>query len=107
MPIKVNDVMSWFSFDAMGEITFGEDFGMLKEQKSNNELVHQRTALALLAPLNDATWIAHLGFSLFPFLGVIRGWWAAVRFCCDRMEKRMAVCIQRTVTEDINPQRKG
>jgi len=90
-PVKVNDVMSWFSFDAMGEITFGEDFGMMANRKAKGELIHQRQALALLAPLNDASWIAHLGFSLFPFLEAVRGWWAAVHFCCGRMEKRMAV----------------
>ncbi|KAF1831503.1 cytochrome P450 monooxygenase-like protein, partial [Decorospora gaudefroyi] len=88
-PVSVNDVMSWFSFDVMGEILFGEDFGMMVNKKAKGELIHQRTALALIAPINDASWIAHLGFNLFPFLGAVRGWWAAVRFCCERMERRM------------------
>ena len=87
----LNDVMSWFSFDAMGEITFGEDFGMMKGKKTSGELTHQRKALALLAPLNDATWIAHMGFQLFPFLDVIKNWWTAVDFCCSRMDKRIEV----------------
>jgi hypothetical protein len=87
--------MSWFAFDAMGEITFGEDFGMMANRTSKSDLIHQRQALALLAPLNDASWIAHLGFNFFPFLSAVRGWWAAVRFCCGRMQKRMAVCLQQ------------
>jgi hypothetical protein len=93
-PVNVNDIMSWFAFDAMGEITFGEDFGMMASRTSKGDLIHQRQALALLAPLNDASWIAHLGFKFFPFLGAVRGWWAAVRFCCERMQKRMVVCLR-------------
>jgi hypothetical protein len=72
-PANVNDVMSWFAFDAMGEITFAEDSGMMASQTSKGDLIHQRQALALLAPLNDASWIAHLGFTFFPFLNAVRG----------------------------------
>ncbi|KAF1953533.1 cytochrome P450 [Byssothecium circinans] len=71
-PVKMNDVMSWFSFDAMGEMTFGEDFGMMRDKKIKKQLAHQREALALLEPFNDATWLAHAGFSLFPFLPVAK-----------------------------------
>jgi hypothetical protein len=91
VPINVNDIMSWFAFDAMGEITFGEDFGMLQHQRSVGDLLHQRTALALLAPLNDATWIAHAGFRLAPWLSAVKGWWAAVEFCESRMKRRVVV----------------
>lgn len=90
-PILLNDLMSWFSFDAMGEITFGRDFGMLSRQSSKSELLHQRQALALLAPVNDATWLAHLGFRLFPWLRTVKGWWSAVAFCEATMKQRMAV----------------
>jgi hypothetical protein len=90
-PVNVNDVMSWLSFDIMGEVTFGEDFGIMENKEVIDELVHQRKALALVAPLVDAPWISQLGFKLFPFLGPVRGWWAALRVSSDRMERRMAV----------------
>ncbi|KAF2726469.1 cytochrome P450 [Polyplosphaeria fusca] len=101
-PVKLNDVMSWFSFDAMGEIAFSESFGMLENRQTKVELAHQRQALALLAPLNDATWIAHLGFSLFPYPGTVRAWWASVRFCCEIMEKRMASQSNKTDMANIS-----
>jgi hypothetical protein len=90
-PIDVNDIMSWFAFDAMGEVTFGEDFGMLQNQRSVGDMLHQRTALALLAPLNDATWIAHAGFRMAPWMSAVKGWWAAVDFSESRMRRRVAV----------------
>ena len=89
--VKVNDLMSWFSYDVMGEITFGEDFGMLANQKMSQELMRQRQATSMLAPINDATWIAHLGFALFSFLPVVKGFLAAIDLMCGRMESRIKV----------------
>jgi hypothetical protein len=92
-PVLVNDVMSWFSFDAMGEFTFGEDFGMMKEKRWQPALVRQQRALALLAPLNDTIWIVHFAFAFVPFLGKVKDWMQMVQFCDERMEKRMKVSI--------------
>jgi hypothetical protein len=97
----MNDIMSWFSFDAMGEITFGEDFGLMRNKQTTSILTHQRQALALLAPFNDTTWLAHAGFSLFRFLDVIKNWWAAVYFCESRMEERMKVNLNAIVTISV------
>lgn len=75
----------------MGEITFGEDFGMLASRTTKGDLVRQRRALAFLAPFDDASWIARLGISFFPFLPAVKDYLAATRFCCERMQKRMTV----------------
>ena len=90
-PVLLNDVMSWFVFDAMGEITFGHGFDMLKRRSNEGDLMNIKQALSLLAPLNDATWLAHVGFRLFPWLGAVRGWWASVAFCEATMRRRMEV----------------
>src|SRR5690242_3195415 len=90
-PVLLNDIMSWFAFDAMGEITFGRDFGMLDRQSSKSDLLRQRQALAMLAPVNDATWLAHLGFRMFPWLSTVKGWLSAVAFCEATMKQRMEV----------------
>ncbi|KAJ4340196.1 hypothetical protein N0V95_007577 [Ascochyta clinopodiicola] len=37
-PVLLNDVMSWFAFDAMGEITFGKDFAFVEP----NEFIPER-----------------------------------------------------------------
>jgi hypothetical protein len=90
-PVKLNDVMSWFSFDVMGEITFGKDFGMIRDKKTKKELAHQRVALAFLAPFHDATWLAHAGFQMFTFLPMIKNWFATVSFCESQMKQQMKV----------------
>jgi tryprostatin B 6-hydroxylase len=92
-PVKVNDVMSWFSFDAMGEFAFGEDFGMMKSSKWHPAIERQQRALALLAPLNDTIWLVRVAFAFVPFLGKVKDWMQMVEFCDERMEKRMQVGV--------------
>jgi hypothetical protein len=92
-PVKVNDVMSWFSFDAMGEFAFSEDFGMMKSSKWNPVVERQQRALSLLAPLNDTIWLVRAAFSFVPFLGKVKDWMDMVSFCDERMENRMKVSI--------------
>jgi cytochrome P450 len=53
-PVLLNDVMSWFAFDSMGEFMFKSDFGMMKSSAWHPAIVQQRGTLALLAPLSDA-----------------------------------------------------
>ena len=89
--INLNDPMAWFSYDAMGLVTYGEDFGMVRARKTKKELADQQGALSMMAPINDAIWIARLGMACFPFLKPMRHWFESVKFCCDRMEKRMHV----------------
>jgi hypothetical protein len=85
--------MSWFAFDVMGLITFGENSGFVKAQEQKMELVHQRGLLALMTPMNDAIWIVRLGFSFFPFLKHMKHLSAAVDFCWETVQMRMKVRI--------------
>jgi hypothetical protein len=90
-PVNVTDVMTWFSFDAMGEVIFGKDFGMIKDRATNPIMVQQRRALALLGPLIDVQWVVHLAFAFFPYLGKVRDFMNMCTFCEQQIEKRMAV----------------
>jgi hypothetical protein len=92
-PAKINDIMAWFAFDLMGLVTFGEDFGMVRAKEQRKEQRDQRGALGMLAPVNDAIWLARPEFAFFPFLKPVRSWFNAVQFCCQSMEKRMKVCL--------------
>jgi tryprostatin B 6-hydroxylase len=96
-PINVNDVMTWFSFDAMGEIVFGQDFGMTRNRLTHSALVHQHRALALLGPIIDTMWIAQMAFALFPFVGKVRDWMAMVAFCEEQMARRVEVSVAITL----------
>ena len=90
-PVLLNDVMSWFSFDSMGEFMFNSDFDMMKSSKWHPAIVQQRRALALLAPLNDAIWLVRLIFAFLPFMPYVRDWNQMVAFCDRAMQDRMKV----------------
>jgi hypothetical protein len=92
-PVKVNDVMSWFSFDTMGEFVFGADFGMMKSSDWHPAVARQQRALALLAPLNDTIWVVRAAFAFVPFLGKVKDWMGMVKFCDEHMKKRMEVRV--------------
>lgn len=92
-PVNVNDVLSWFSFDAMGEFAFGQDFGMMKSSQWHPAITRQQRALALLAPLNDTIWLVRAAFAFVPYLGKVKDWMHMVAFCDDRMAKRMLVSM--------------
>lgn len=53
----VNDMMAWYTFDAMGDLVYGQDFDMLKTSKWRPVVKQQQRALALLAPINDTIWM--------------------------------------------------
>ncbi|KAI5919296.1 cytochrome P450 [Camillea tinctor] len=89
-PIDMDEVMSWFSFDVMGEVLFGKDFNLLNSKHTHPAIQHRDRALAVAGPLGDAIWIALMGFTLFPWYGRIRDWHRMVQFCEDHMKARLA-----------------
>lgn len=95
--VDVDEVMSWFSFDAMGEVVFGQDFDLLNSRVMHPAILHRDRALAMLGPIADAIWIARLAFSFVPFYGKIRDWMRMVAFCEERMKMRMKVSAQKSL----------
>ncbi|GAM34617.1 cytochrome P450 [Talaromyces pinophilus] len=88
-PILVNDMMAWYTFDAMGDLVYGQDFEMLKTGKWRPVVKQQQRALALLAPINDTIWIVRLAFAFAPFYGKIREFFKIIDFCDQRMAERI------------------
>lgn len=87
--VDVDEVMSWFSFDAMGEVVFGEDFNLMNSRVMHPAILHRDRALAMLGPIADAIWIARIAFSFIPFYGRVKDWMQMVKFCEERMGERM------------------
>ncbi|KAI8935075.1 hypothetical protein NX059_007670 [Plenodomus lindquistii] len=87
--VDVDEVMSWFSFDAMGEVVFGEDFNLLKSKVMHPAILHRDRALAMLGPIADAIWIARMAFAFVPFYGKVKDWMRMVAFCEERMDIRV------------------
>ncbi|KAI0118991.1 cytochrome P450 monooxygenase-like protein [Daldinia grandis] len=92
-PVDIDEVMTWFSFDAMGDVLFGEDFGLTRSKSIHPGIVHRDRTLSIIGPLEGAIWIVRLGFALTPFLGRIKDWFKLVSFCDEQLRRR----IQRPV----------
>ena len=90
-PVMVNDIMSWFAFDSMGEFAFNQSFGMMESQEWHGAIVQQRSALALLGPLNAAIWIVRIAVAFLPRFWRVKDWTSMMTFCDSRMEQRMKV----------------
>ncbi|KAI0179154.1 cytochrome P450 [Hypoxylon sp. FL1284] len=88
-PVDVDDVMSWFSFDIMGDVLFGEDFNLLSTRSWIPAIKHRDGALALVGPISDATWIASLAMLLVPFFSRVQDWTRMISFCEDRIRDRI------------------
>ncbi|CAG8953351.1 hypothetical protein HYFRA_00003562 [Hymenoscyphus fraxineus] len=86
--VVINDVLYWFTFDAMGEFAFGEDFGMMREKKWHFAIGMFRRALSLLGMFSSAMWIIRIGFELFPWAPRARDWLSMEAFCHKQMDKR-------------------
>jgi hypothetical protein len=97
-PVDVDEVISWFSFDVMGDILFGEDFNLLGSQKMEPAIKYRDGALALVGPISDATWLAHVAFLLVPFYSRVQDWYNMMMFCEDRLMARIEVSVQFGVT---------
>ncbi|KAI1383021.1 cytochrome P450 monooxygenase-like protein [Hypoxylon trugodes] len=86
--VEVGEVMSWFSFDAMGEVVFGQHFNLLQSKKWITAIRDRDGALSLVGLIGDASWIAHLAFLIVPFYGRVKNWFDMVSFCEDQMKLR-------------------
>jgi tryprostatin B 6-hydroxylase len=94
--VNVVDVMSWFAFDAMGDVLFGRDFGMIEAREYHPAVPHQKLALALMGPILNTVWIPRLAFTFLPFLGKVKDWMYMVNFCNACMDERMKANSTKT-----------
>ncbi|KAK8135353.1 hypothetical protein PG984_003293 [Apiospora sp. TS-2023a] len=88
-PVDVGEVMSWFSFDAMGDVVFGQDFGLISSKSLHPGIASRDKALSLLGPLEGAIWIARLGFLMNPILGLAQAWFDMLAFCEEQLRRRI------------------
>ena len=90
-PINVSAWFYWFTFDVMGEFAFARSFGMLESEKWHVAVVMLRKAMRLLGPLSPVPWLAQIGFNIFPWVRVVRDWFAMLAWCRERMKERIQV----------------
>lgn len=86
----MNDLVSWFVFDCMGDFGFGKDFGMMKEQKWLDAILYMRSSWSLLGVFTPAIWIPRVAFSLPP-VWMVKNWFKALAFSESLLQARMTV----------------
>ncbi|KAI1642067.1 cytochrome P450 [Daldinia loculata] len=88
-PVHIDEQVSRFTFDVVGDILFNQDWKLVKTQAWHPFFDHRDRAFELVGPINDVTWLAHMIFSLAPFWHRVQDWFKMVAFCEDRMKQRI------------------
>ena len=86
-PVNVTQLFNLYSFDVMGDLAFGESFGMLKSSELHwaiKLLNEGMVPLGFMLP----TWLFRV-LTAIPF--ATRGWWKFIGYCCQQLEERMKV----------------
>lgn len=83
------DVTSWFhyfSFDLMGQLSFGKSFNMLATGKPHFAIDLMRDGMTLLGVFTPTPWLARIGFSI---PGVASGWKSMFVWSDAQMRERI------------------
>lgn len=83
------DVTSWFhyfSFDVMGQLSFGKSFDMLATGKRHFAIDLMRDGMTLLGLFTPMPWLARIGFSI---PGVASGWKSMFVWSDAQMRERI------------------
>ncbi|KAL4755915.1 cytochrome P450 [Aspergillus foveolatus] len=102
-PIVLNDIMLWFSFDAMGEFAFDKSFGMLKDGAWHRAVIQQRSALGLLGSLSHTVWAIRLAFAFLARFWRVKDWMDMMAFCDRQMQRRLETQRARVKHQKPSP----
>ncbi|KAI0547129.1 benzoate 4-monooxygenase cytochrome P450 [Xylaria curta] len=89
-PIVINELVSWFTFDCMGDFGFGQDFGMMRERKWLDPIIYMHASWSLLGVFSPAIWVPRISFAFFP-IGKAQDWFKALAFS----ESLLKTCLER------------
>ncbi|KAL8782595.1 MAG: hypothetical protein Q9195_009618 [Heterodermia aff. obscurata] len=94
--IIASDWFSYFSFDVMGDLAFGESFNMLKNGETHTaiQLLHHGMApLAMLAPV---VWVIPVLAALPSYLkpAVAKGFDTFIAWCAEQVERRRKMKLE-------------
>lgn len=90
-PLSLNDTMSFFAFDSMGDFVFNQSYGMMESGEWHKAIIQQRSALAILGSLHCTIWLIRIAFAFMPSIWRVADWFNMVAFCDERMNERLKV----------------
>ncbi|GME35797.1 Cytochrome P450 [Neofusicoccum parvum] len=84
--INITDRIAWLTYDLMGVIGFGKDFGNLRSAKESPAIKGLRTAMASMGILFPVPWLTNV-LSHMPGLGDVY-WGPFVQYCRQLVEEK-------------------
>ena len=91
--VDVSSFFHYFSFDVMGELSFGRSFDMLRSGERHFAIDLMKDGMTLLGLFTPTPWLARIGFSL---PGVAAGWKKMFVWSDEQMRQRIARRAERT-----------
>lgn len=85
-PLDVTSWFHYFSFDLMGQLSFGKSFNMLATGKRHFAIDLMRDGMTLLGLFTPTPWLARIGFSI---PGVASGWKSMFVWSDAQMRERI------------------
>lgn len=86
-PTDATNLLNLYSFDTMGDLAFGQDFGMLESGKPHWAIKLLSDGMDPLG-LQFPTWFFR---TVAAIPGLAAGYWKFIGFCTDQLEKRIAI----------------
>ncbi|EPE34936.1 Cytochrome P450 [Glarea lozoyensis ATCC 20868] len=84
-PINACKWFNYFAFDIMGDMAFGQSFGMVESGKEHSLISIMNKAMAALGPLTPIIWILPI---LKAIPGMAKPTWAFINYNQDQVAKR-------------------
>lgn len=98
LALDATELFNLYNFDVMGDLAFGEGFGMLESNGLHWAVRLMGEAMAPMG-LMLPTWMFRL-LTAIPFAAT--GWWKFIQYCCERLDERMDVCQHLALTNMSN-----
>lgn len=86
--INVTTWFRYYSFDVMGDFTFGHSFDMLKDGESHFAVDMLREGMAPIGPFTPVPWLFVIMKSI---PGLTRGWNRMLTWCYEQLTLRLKV----------------
>ena len=87
--IDVTKLFGFFSFDVMGDLSFGKQFGMLESEKEHFAVNTLRQGMLALGLFTPAPWLFVI---LITTPGLMRGWNKMIDWSIGEVTHRINVC---------------
>lgn len=100
-PSQMRNLLSWLSFDIMGDFIFSKSFDMLSGQEWHHVVVRLKNALSLLGIASPAPWLIQLAFRIGPPIWKIGDWHKSAAWIHKQIGARLETSFDKKFKPDL------